>query len=151
MGACNGAVSHVPGSNEMKNSDHHATLTEDGIQKLKAQEQGEDTELIAGVDYVVKEKGQDWYAFPDLPSTSHFRHTWILQRRRRARAPSFAGAPLPKHGKDDSERSAMIVMAYFHPWTLQLLKEGDEHVPHASQLRGVQESWEEAMTKWFHG
>ena len=45
----------------------------------------------------------------------------------------------------------MLVMSYFHPWTSQLLKEADEHVPHASQLRCVTESWEEAMTKWFHG
>ena len=31
------------------------------------------------------------------------------------------------------------------------MKEADEPVPHPSQLRCVTESWEEAMTKWFHG
>ena len=44
MGARDGAVSHVAESNEK--SEYHATLTEDGVQKLKGQEQGEDTELL---------------------------------------------------------------------------------------------------------
>ena len=61
-----------------QSGEYHATLTEDGLHKLKAQEQGEVAELIAGVDYVVKDKGQDWYAFPNVPSTAHFRDTWAV-------------------------------------------------------------------------
>ena len=48
------------------------------------------------VAYVVGEgiKGQ-WLPYPDIPATQHFRHTWVLQRRRRAQVPSLAGAAVP--------------------------------------------------------
>ena len=32
-----------------------------------------------------------------------------------------------------------------------MLESEDGHVPHASQLRSCTETWEEAMTTWFHG
>ena len=45
----------------------------------------------------------------------------------------------------------MIVMSYFHPWTLRLGESNAEHVPHASNLRGASETWGDAMLPWFNG
>ena len=73
----------------------HAKLTDSGVAKLKssASVRGE---LEAGIDYVVKEGiAGNWLPFPKHTSTNHFRNTWVLGRRRRPKAPSFAGAPLP--------------------------------------------------------
>jgi hypothetical protein len=105
---------------------HHVRMTEPGLEKLKC---GDREDLIPGEDYLVKDDTTDqqrpaWLPFPNLPSTQLLRHTWILVRRRRPVAPSFAGAPVPRHGKDEeAKRSATIVMAYFHPWTLRLADE----------------------------
>ena len=118
-----------------QDSEHHALLTDTGVAKLKAQSCGEPVEMIGGVDYEVKAGGVDWYSYPNTPSTAHFRHTWVIQRRKRPRAPSFAGAPLPRHAAGESRRAALITMTYFHPWTLRLKESHTEHVPHASQLR----------------
>ena len=93
---------------------NHACLTEGGKYKLERRVSDDSMELIPGEDYVVKDNdGTDWLPFPDVPSTAHFRHTWVLRRRRRPRAPSFAGAPLPRHSAGEGDRAAMITMAYF--------------------------------------
>ena len=100
---------------------HHVRMTVDGLAKLK----GKDREdMLPGVDYPVKEdtsaeETPAWLPFPDSPSTQHFRHTWILVRRRRPVAPQLSGAPVPRHRAGEASRSATIVMAYFHPWTLR--------------------------------
>ena len=112
--------------------EHHARLTETGKEALE----------------VAKNSRRG--PFLDLPSTQGFRHTWILVRRHRPKAPSFAGAPLPRHRPGEQKRSGAIVLAYFHPWTLRL-EDAEEHVPHAGRLRRPKETWEEALATWLSG
>ena len=95
----------------------HAKLTAAGVKKLKAQA---DSELVPGIDYIVKEQGGvDWLPLENAPGTASLRHEWILERRRRPMTPHFKGCPLPKHQPGATERNAKITMAYFHPWTLR--------------------------------
>ena len=81
------------------NDKYHATLTAEGKAKLAGREwreAGED--LVPGEDYAVKDGMPGvWWPYPDTPSTQSFRHTWVLCRRRRPKAPAFAGAPVPRH------------------------------------------------------
>ena len=50
----------------------HVNLTEIGTAKLENKEPGQKPpELYPGVDYVVKDGGDDWLAFPDVPSTAN--------------------------------------------------------------------------------
>ena len=79
-----------------------------------------------------------------------FRNTWILCRRRRPIAPSFIGAPLPRHRAGETNRAALITMTYFHPWTLRSA-DADEHVPYAGFLRESDETWERALSRWLDG
>ena len=72
---------------DRNSSRHHAYLTVTGAEKVKKRRVDETTELIAGVDYKVKPGGLGWRAFPDTASTEHFRHTWVLVRRRRPKTP----------------------------------------------------------------
>ncbi len=60
------------------------------------------------------------------------------------------GAPVPRHRPGEQERSAAIVMAYFHPWTLRYA-DGDAHVPYAGSLRKSGETWSEALQTWLDG
>ena len=116
----------------------HADLTASG----RAKSEG----LEAGVDYRVREGGgEDWVPFPDLPETERFRHQWVMVRRTRPVVPVFSGAPLPK--VSSSERTCMLLMAYFHPWTL-LEHCAAEGCPLASQLRGSAASWATAFANW---
>ena len=109
------------------------------------------TELVAGVDYVVKEGlSGSWLPFPDVPSTQHFRHTWVLQKNRRPKAPSFVGAPLPRQSAGEADRAGMIVMTYFRPWTLRKEDETDE-VVFVGNMRPSDMSWQEAVTDWLDG
>ena len=91
-----------------------------------------------------------WLSFPAGPDTDHFRHIWILQRRRRPKAPSFAGAPVPRHRPGEAERAAAIVMSYFHPWTLRAAN-ADDFVPYAGLLRPGSVTWQETLTHWLDG
>ena len=81
--------------NEPRN---HAELTDCGVAKFEAKkEQHLDQFLIAGIDYAVKEEGgTSWMPYPDLPTTQHFRHTWVITKRPRPVAPLFIGAPVPQ-------------------------------------------------------
>ena len=148
-----------PMSQDASKEDFHAELTELGKKKLQdAQDlraEGEKNaipEMYSGVDYVVRNPGKDenWLPFPDVPSTQHFRHTWVLVRRKRPVAPSFCGSPIPRHRKGEGERAAKITMAYFHPWTLRPT-DICAHVPHASQLKGNHHTWQDALAFWLDG
>ena len=108
-------VSYPEFKHDISNPKHHVVLTASGREKLHKQKGNENIDLIAGIDYVVKPAGCGWFAFPDTPSTQHFRHTWILARRTRAQTPSFVGSPLPHHRPGQEHRSAAIVMLYFPP------------------------------------
>ena len=133
---------------------HHVRMTERGTDKLreKARDRtkAKDVELEPGVDYVVLDGGDDWLPYPDVPSTQTFRHTWIMVRRKRPKAPSFAGAPVPRHSHGQHQRAATIVMAYFHPWTLREADD-DEHVRYAGRLRPTQDTWQDALGTWLDG
>ena len=111
-------------------------MTPESKARLRAKPAGDVLELVPGVDYVVRKGAPGWLAFADVPSTQHFRHTWVIERCRRPTAPSFAGTPLPKHwtGEGGESRSATIVMSYFHPWTLRT-EDTEEHVSFAGQPR----------------
>ena len=89
-------------------------------------------DMYPGVDYVVRVPGkqENWLPYPDVHSTQHFRHTWVLVRRNRPVAPSLNGSPIPRHRPGEGERAAEITMTYFHPWTLRAA-DVDPHVPHA--------------------
>ena len=130
-------------------SEFHAVLTEAGEEKLREERSAE---LKPGTDYVVKQPdgGAGWLAYSDVPSTQHIRHTWVLVRRRRPVAPSFFGAPVPRHRPGEGERSAQIVMTYFRPWTCRA-KDEEEHVPYAGHLRGECNTWQEALASWLDG
>ena len=108
-----------PTTEDASEKQFHAALTELGKKKLQdAQElraMGERNaiaDMYPGVDYVVRLPGKDenWLPYPDLPSTQHFRHTWVLVRRKRPVAPSFSGAPIPRHRPGEGERAARITM-----------------------------------------
>ena len=62
----------------------HAEITEAGRAKLKGNNKHhQDSELLPGIDYCVKKEPDTcWLPFPDIPSTQHFRRTWILEKRR---------------------------------------------------------------------
>ena len=134
----------------------HAYLTDAGRQKLSTKMQnshgnGDKEDMIPGEDYEVKE-GQrgEWLPFPATPATDIFRHEWILQRRRRPEAPSFTGAPVPRHKAGEAERAACLTMAYFHPWTL---RKNDESagVKYAGNLRLAESTWQDALSHWLDG
>ena len=71
-----------------------------------------------------------------LPSTSGIRGS--LKKRRRPVALVFVGSPVPMKRDDSSERSALLTMAYFHPWTLRKDDAQEDHVPFAGSLRIIQ-------------
>ena len=145
-------LSYPQSLHDTDNPRHHAELTDAGIAKLHNRQPGEKSpELYPGQDYVVKDGGDDWLAFPDLPTTSHFRHTWIIQKRRRPVAPMFMGAPVPSKRANAVDHSAMLTMAYFHPWTLRADDEESDAVPFAGRLRGNDESWDTALRTWLDG
>ena len=123
-----------------------ARLTMRGVQKLA----GGGTHLLPGTDYKVKDGGVDWIACPDHGSTKHFRNTWILVRRKRPRVPAFFGAPVPRHAQGEHDRAALIVLSYFHPWTLRA-NDADRHVQYAGVLRGPNESWQDALRTLLEG
>ena len=49
----------------------------------------------------------------DVPTTQHFRHTWVIAKRPRPVSPLFIGSPVPQKRDDASERSAILTMTYF--------------------------------------
>ena len=123
------------------------------MQKVKenARNKQHATDLVAGIDYLVKDNGgPDWVAFPDADRCRHLRHTWVLSRNKRPKAPTFLGSPVPRGRRGESERSARLVMSYFHPWTLRQ-SEADDHVVFAGALRGRERTWETALVSWLDG
>jgi len=139
---------------DASNPKHHVELTDSGRRKLRARKQNpreEAEEMEAGIDYAVRDAGgSNWVAFPETPATAHFRHTWILRRRRRANAPSFAGAPIPRHRPGEAERAAMIIMTYFRAWTLRD-SDADDQVPYCGKLRTTDLTWQESLQTWLDG
>lgn len=110
------------------------------------------------MDYTVRELsdafkvGQGrWLPFPPtdgLPST--FRHTWILVHRLRPRVPVLLGAPLPRHAPGEQQQAALLVMAYFRPWTKRA-EYATPDVPYAGDLRRAHQTWQQALESWLDG
>ena len=100
---------------------HHVNLTDEGKEQLIANTYCGNAHIaIPGSDDGVKsEGGDDRLANPDVPSTQHFRHVWIMRRRPRPNAPAFSGAPIPHRCRGEGERATMITMTHFHLWTLR--------------------------------
>ena len=76
-----------PSREDCPESDFHAELTELGKKKLQDArelrsmgERNAVADMYPGVDYMVRspQKEENWLPFPDVPSTQHFRHTWVL-------------------------------------------------------------------------
>ena len=79
---------------------------------------------------------------------------WIMRRRREPIIPVFQGCPMPKQRDRFQERNAMIMMSYFHPWTL-CQEFQSQHVPHVSML-GMPKDCERvqftrACAEWMDG
>ena len=125
-------------------------MTPSGKAKLEEIRGGGCPKLKAGVDYRIKAGGDDWLPFPDRPATQCFRHDWLMRIRKRPVVPVFAGCPLPRAQEGNEERNAMLVMAYFHPWTLDA-SEATRDVPHARCLRPPEGLWVDAMRTWLNG
>lgn len=89
--------------------------------------------------------------YPEGAVNENFRHTWIIKKRNRPVAPTFVGSPVPMKRDDSANRSAMLTMAYFHPWTLRGKDAQDKVVPFAGHLRERTETWEAAIKEWLTG
>lgn len=137
---------------DSQHSRHHVKLTDAGTAKMRMKEAcGVDVELEAGDDYLIEEEGTFiWGPFPNCAATQHFRHTWVLQRRKRAIAPSFVGAPVPKSASGEAERNAMIALAYFRPWTLRQ-DDAEDHVPFTGSMREPNSTWTDSFEAWING
>ena len=78
---------------------------------------------------------QNWLPLPDTAETKATRHVWVMVRLKRGKDPVFQHTPLPRSGLGQTERSAAIIMTYFHPFTLRP-EDADEHVRFVGGLRG---------------
>ena len=56
---------------------------------------------------------------------------------------------MPDRSNADKERNAMLVMTYFHQFTLLTNESVD--VPHVSELRRGNDKWETALVQWLAG
>jgi len=132
-------------------SPYQAQLTEVGLEKIKKRCNDDTTKLQGGIDYVIKEEGGDfWVPFPRRKEMERIRHEWILVRNDRPRNPSFHGCPMPRQNAASVERNALLLMAYFHPFTL-LENESDDNCPELHALLKGADSWDSAMRKWLQG
>eukprot|EP00973_Karenia_brevis_P083864 11637158-Karenia_brevis.AAC.1 len=132
-------------------SQYQAKLTEAGVKKVTQSANGTEVKFFPLEDYIVKEEGATWWLpFPDHPSLKNVRHAWILVRNDRPCNPSFHHAPMPKKQDTHEERNAMLLMAYFHPYTL-LEDPKVAHVPHVRDLKKVSGDWSQALRQWLDG
>ena len=95
--------------------------------------------------------GVDLIPYDEGAVSDNFQHTWIIKKRNRPVAPMFIGSPVPMKRDDSAERSAMLTMVYFHPWTLRYRSEDGTVVPFAGNLRPRGQSWQFALSEWLRG
>ena len=113
---------------------------------------GRSPRLEAGVHYRVKEGlHRTWISFPSGFATDVFRDAWVISKRPRPVAPMFIGSPIPLRNSDSADRSAMITMAYVHPWTLRQEEAEQSVVSFAGCLKGEDQSWQGALAVWLDG
>eukprot|EP00959_Pyramimonas_sp_CCMP1952_P237706 4967242-Pyramimonas_sp.AAC.1 len=65
-------------------------------------------------------------------------------------APTFYRSARAARASREAERSARVVMTYFHPWTLRP-DVADQYVVFAGGLRGEAPSWDAAIVEWLGG
>ena len=133
------------------NDKYHAELTAEGVELLTLS-RSRTPKLEAGIHYRVKEgQHRTWISYPSGFATDSFRHTWVISKRPRPVAPMFIGTPIPLRTDDSADRSAMLTMAYFHPWTLRKDDAEASYVPFAGGLRAEGVAWQEALATWLNG
>ena len=84
------------------------------------------SQLLPGTHYQVLEEHSavdEYWTFPREPSSvfKHFRHTWVIVRRRRPFVPVLEGATVPSPSKPPLE-NAKYLSLFFRPWTFQQAK-----------------------------
>ena len=133
---------------------YHADLTDSGFAKIEKRSIGEKDTLIPGIDYKVKsiytESSSMWLPFPENSFTNHFRHSFIMARRRRPVVPSFEACPMLKTRQSEKERNAKILSAYFRPWVLNP-DDASFDVVHVDELRDIDKSWDSSLKEWLNG
>ena len=129
--------------------EYHVTMTQRGLGRLALIGEGHALELCPGEDYTVRqpEAEEDWLAFPDRADTAQWRHSWVMRRLPCPVVPVFSGCPMPKAHAGAEEKNAMLVLAYFHPWTL-IEEDHCEHVPFVGQLKQGSDSFLGARQEW---
>ena len=150
-------VSYPNTKDDIENPKHHVIMKQSGRDKLDNAPKGEEVDLIPGEDYEIKSRDQlkavtggPWVPFPKIDEAQTLQHTWIMRRNCRPVVPVFEGCPMPKQRAGNSERNARIMLAYFHPWTLEKNAE-IPHVPHVAELLGGAGTWTEAFNAWLAG
>ena len=89
--------------------------------------------------------------FDALVVPSEVAQHWVLVRRKIPVVPVMHGCPKPKGRRRFAERSARIVLTYFHPWTL-LQAQACPHVPHVAHLGGRERGlWTQSCNAWLQG
>ena len=121
-----------------------------GYEKLCSSNE-RNVELVAGVDVVLARASHGrLVVFDDVPETSQLRHAWLLRRRLRPVCPHFGNCPTPRRQAEHREENARITAVYFRPWTMRSTV-AEQHVPLATDVRNVGESWEDALRRWLDG
>ena len=136
--------------NEPSAKTWHISLTLAGLQQLTAATQDRKAHLTPYKHYRLKPWSSEAVCFFEdhNPTTRTLRHGWYLERRPRPLCPHFANSPVPKRLHEDAERNALLVQAYFRPWTLHL-KRSCEAAPRATKLRKPSETWDSSLRAWL--
>ena len=124
------------------------TVTAAGQAKLEKLGEDATVKLRPGKDYKLKptcKNGRVQYA---AQSGTLLQHGWYLQQRPRPHVPCFSHCPVPARLDENVNENARLTLAYFRAWTLDS-KRGTDAVPHVQTLRGVDESWEQALRRWL--
>ncbi len=140
---------------DIDNDRFHAFLTVTGVDKLSKVGVDICQNMVSGEDYIVKKNGTSlWHPFTDTAETSPLRNKFVFIKNIRPRCPKFISCPLPTRGmscEQTAERSASIILAYFHPFTLRRDME-TKHVPTPdTMLTQSESSWSKFMVRWFGG
>ena len=131
-----------------------AILTHSGTTKIRSNKKGAQSLLLPGEDFTIKTVTNPhtswWIPLPNNAYTEEYRHNWVFMRWNRPVDPSFAQCPMPRRGDGEQERTAALIMTYFHPWTLNE-EVATPNVPYLGNLCSPGLSWHASMLQWFNG
>ena len=87
-----------------------------------------------------------YITFPEEPRNLyvHFRHSWVLVRKRRPDVVCIEGTQMPRANRNPEE-NCKYFNVFFRPWTLT---HGCPEVPHVSLLNLTQSSLQEAYSRF---